>query len=89
MFKNSIIQNDVNSVIIDKKHYLERNKLALKAQSHMEQCGVQVLDPTSVLCNDKYCFGDIDGSPLYFDDDHLSTFGAKVAASTFDSVFGE
>jgi hypothetical protein len=30
------------------------------------------------FCDDEYCYGDIDGRPAYFDDDHLSEFGASM-----------
>ncbi|WP_146029964.1 SGNH hydrolase domain-containing protein, partial [Vibrio vulnificus] len=29
------------------------------------------------FCDNKYCYGDIEGRPVYFDDDHLSEFGAS------------
>lgn len=34
-----------------------------------------------------YCYGDIDGIPLYFDDDHLSSYGSEVISPIYDEVF--
>jgi len=42
------------------------------------QKGVLVLNPDTLLCPDKWCRVQANGYPLYIDEDHLSSAGAKV-----------
>jgi hypothetical protein len=52
-----------------------------------ETDGVIVLYPHARLCDAQRCPVEADGRALYFDNNHLSTFGAKRIAPFFDSVF--
>jgi hypothetical protein len=52
-----------------------------------ETDGVIVLYPHARLCDAHRCAVEADGRALYFDNNHLSTFGAKRIAPLFDSVF--
>lgn len=42
--------------------------------------GVQVIDPSSLFCDDDNCYAVMNGTAMYFDDDHLSVEGAKAIA---------
>lgn len=45
---------------------------------------VRVIEPGSVLCSDgEVCLPVIDNQPLYFDDNHLSAFGAHLLKPAF------
>lgn len=43
--------------------------------------GVRVVYPHKVLCDGKTCRTTADGMPLYFDDDHLGSYGTKAIES--------
>ncbi len=45
---------------------------------------VKILDPTTLICPDNdLCLVTMNHTPIYMDDDHLSTFGAKFLAGLF------
>lgn len=48
---------------------------------------VSLVLPHEVLCADGWCEVVRDGRPLYFDDNHLTTFGAKLVARTLEPAF--
>lgn len=54
-----------------------------------EQCGVVVLDPTPYLCSEGRCHGEVDGIPLYADDNHLSEKGNRLLIPMFEKVLSE
>jgi len=88
MFRDSTLNSSKTSVEITRNEYDQRNITALKMQATAaKKCGSKVLDPSSYLCDDVSCYGAINGIPLYFDDDHLSSYGAKVIAPIYDEVF--
>lgn len=51
------------------------------------QCGVKILSVTDYFCDSEYCYGDLGGRPLYFDDNHLSLFGADVLAPEYKKAW--
>jgi len=76
-------------VSITRQHYAERHRLAIAAQDKAaRECGVKLLDPLPYLCDDKNCYGDKDGQPIYFDSDHLSERGGALLIPLFSTVFG-
>lgn len=76
------------SVRIDRKEYDSRNQLSEQLYKQaVDTCNVKLLDPTTYLCDDKYCYGDKGGVPLYFDDDHLSKYGSKIISPIYEEVF--
>lgn len=88
MFRALTLNGKKESIKIPIEEYNERNKTALKMQDEaVQRCGAKVLDPLPSLCDSKYCYGDIDGIPLYFDDDHLSSYGSEVISPIYDEVF--
>ena len=77
--------NRAGEVRLNRDVYDRRHAAVWQAQDQAaEQCGVQILDPTQALCDAEYCYGSDNGRPLYYDEDHLSEFGASLL--TYPSV---
>lgn len=71
--------NDNFRVKISLKEYQDRNLILESVVTNLrEQCHVNYIPVAKHFCDDNYCYGDIDGRPVYFDDDHLSEFGASM-----------
>lgn len=49
--------------------------------------GLKVVDPKDALCPADSCLYKADGQSLYFDDSHLSVYGALYAARTLEPCF--
>lgn len=87
MFRSSVL-NNMKSVTLPYDEYLQRQKTAFAMQDKAAyQCGAKILDPIPYLCDENFCHGDLNGTPLYADDDHLSNFGAEVVSPIYDEVF--
>ena len=68
--------------------YQRRNAPFWRAQdAAKERCGAKILDPLPYLCPDGHCYGDKDGRPLFYDDNHLSEYGNKLLVPLFAQVF--
>lgn len=68
--------------------YNERNNFIFSLMNDAKKnCEVETLDPLPYLCDDKACYGDKNGWPIYFDDDHLSASGNKLLIPMFQGVF--
>jgi len=64
--------------------YDQRHAAVWQAQDQAaQQCDVQILDPTQALCDSDDCYGSDHGRPLYYDEDHLSEFGAVKGTEGF------
>lgn len=75
-------------VTISRADYIQRQQFVLDAlNSAHEQCGVNVIDTTSMLCSDDMCHGAKDGHALYYDDDHLNEYGNKLLTPLFKEIF--
>lgn len=48
---------------------------------------IAVLDPIPILCNGNHCSASKDGLPLYWDDDHLNSRGARLLKPLFEPFF--
>ena len=90
--KNHIAQitgQDINEMIAPKiDEFRARNSEVLEILQVIESTGRVVVRPAQMLCTDVYCRVALeDGTALYRDDHHLSTFGSKHVSSVFDPVF--
>ncbi|AKX50712.1 acyltransferase family protein [Thiopseudomonas alkaliphila] len=66
-------------VSVSRNEFETRNLWADQLLSELQtDCGVKVIDLTSAFCDTENCYGDRDGKPMYFDDDHLNTYGALL-----------
>jgi peptidoglycan/LPS O-acetylase OafA/YrhL len=52
-----------------------------------QRSGLKVVDPKDALCPADSCLYKADGQSLYFDDSHLSVYGALYAARTLEPCF--
>ncbi|MBE0469109.1 MAG: acyltransferase [Methyloprofundus sp.] len=78
----------VQRVSVSLEEYEERHRVAWEAQNRAaEACGVTLLDPRPYLCSDGRCWGDVDGIPVYYDDDHLSERGGQLLIPLFQQIF--
>lgn len=80
----------IPDISISLEQYHERHNFVWAAQdAAREQCGVKILDPLPYLCWDGRCHGIKDGHSMYYDDDHLSEYGARLLQPMFAKVFEE
>jgi hypothetical protein len=49
---------------------------------------VRFIDPNLVLCNEQQCATELDGVPLFRDDDHLNRIGAEWLGKKYLERFG-
>lgn len=88
MLASLTLSGNTNTVKIPIDEYKKRHNFAFKIQEDaVKICGAKILDPTTYLCDKNYCYGDINGIPLYFDDDHLSSYGSELISPIYDEVF--
>jgi len=63
---------------------LELNSETLQASSKfkniVKSMTIQVIDPFLILCDPHFCYRKINGKYIYFDDNHLSLYGASLIA---------
>lgn len=82
------IFDETTRVSISLNEYYQRHRFTLDALDEAKQkCGIQVLDPIPYLCHDGQCWGDRNGLPIYYDDDHLNEHGAALLGPMFKTVF--
>lgn len=79
MAKSLLFSGDMQRVRLSEAEYLQRHRLAFDIQDRaVEECGIKIIDPLPYLCSHGGCWGDIDGQPVYYDDDHLSESAGRV-----------
>ena len=66
--------------------YKNRNERVAKLFNALDD-KVRVVMPHEVLCNKNSCDVMRDSNLLYKDDDHLSSYGARLVSGVFDPVF--
>ncbi len=87
MFRSIQINNN-KSIQINRSEYDQRHSFSFEIQDKsVERCGAKILDPIPYLCDTEKCYGDINGIPLYYDDDHLSDYGSALISPIYDEVF--
>ena len=83
-------RRDVNALIAPTvAEYTRRNQTVFDSFESLERPGVQVVNPAGRICDTSRCLVEVDGHPLYRDEHHLSTDGARYIAPVFDSLFAE
>ena len=71
------------------KYFYIRQRFLLNLFSNLDKIdGVTIIYPHIKLCvQEQSCLYQINGQPLYYDDDHLSVRGATYISPIFDSLF--
>jgi hypothetical protein len=60
-------------------YYEQRNEFILNHfKNRKYQDNVHFIDPTEYICDENGCWAIKGGIPIYFDDDHLTVFGASL-----------
>ncbi|MGE6445034.1 acyltransferase family protein [Pseudomonas bubulae] len=85
-----LLENEDLRVSVTVEDYKKRNAFLLETQDMAaERCGVKLLDPLPYLCSDGRCWGDLDGLPIYYDDDHMNERGGALLIPLFRQIFGK
>lgn len=80
--------NSKNKLLISRSEHLHRSSLSLNAINEAaKKCGIKILDTTNYFCDEENCSPTKDGSPLYFDDDHLNMYGSDLLIPLFKKIF--
>ncbi|MCD9494564.1 acyltransferase family protein [Photobacterium carnosum] len=81
---------DKNILRTPLKNHLKINEFVFRLYSNAEKkCAVNILSTEKYLCDDTYCFGDMDRRPLYVDFDHLSEYGNRLLSPMFKSALSK
>lgn len=84
----ALILGKKREVSITMDEYRERNAFVWEAQDAASaRCGVKILNPLPYICNERSCIGTKAGTPLFFDDNHLSEYGAGMLMPMFKKIF--
>lgn len=76
-----------DSIATDKGKYLKNTKYALDFLDSLSLPYIFRVRLQDRLCNKATCSVYEDGSPLYFDDNHLNIFGARYVLPLFEPYF--
>nr|WP_240797128.1 SGNH hydrolase domain-containing protein [Vibrio tasmaniensis] len=66
-------------------HCTDRSKDSFILLDQAEGTSVVRVFPHKLLCNDIYCYMGLNGLPLYYDDAHLSKYGAELVVKQLAS----
>lgn len=80
--------NDVLCYSCDRSGFERQNRGLLQLGDYLTQQGVTLIDPSSILWDveSERFAAEINGQALYYDNQHLSTFGARTIAPIFDGI---
>ena len=77
-------QSDVAA--LPRSEWRELNSAVYTATQSLDP-RVAVIDMADYFCDELNCYAVRDGQALYFDDDHMSLYGAKRAANDLVQLF--
>lgn len=84
----SLMYNREQPRALSTAQYLQRNDFVLNMlQEIAQRSDVRLVDPVDLLCQDQSCAYSSEQKLLYYDDDHLSPWGASFVHSAFDKVW--
>lgn len=88
MSRSMLFDDSVQRVSVTQYAYEERQSVILAAQNRAaEQCGIEIIELPKEYCDGERCWGDYQGRPMYYDDDHLSEFGASFLEPKLRDLF--
>ena len=74
-------------VSVSMAEYQKRNQVALRLLDEVaNKCNITLLDPIPYLCDGERCYGDFDGLPIFYDDDHLNMRGSDLLKPLFEKA---
>ena len=80
-FPKSIFSTKMPEIYIEKEDYLKRSNLTFQIIEEIKKnVEVDVIKISDIFCDNKLCKLKIDGNLLYFDDNHLSLYGADIVS---------
>lgn len=87
LIRNQLFHQIDTDIGITLQEYHQRHKeIRSINQEFVQACGAKVLDPVPYLCDEKMCWGSVDGRSLYYDDDHLSEYGNRQLVALFSQI---
>lgn len=88
MGRSLLLNGKDKRVSISMSEHAERNQAAFRLLDKVaKQCDITLLDPIHYLCDSERCHGDINGLPIFYDDDHLNVRGADSLKPLFEQMF--
>ena len=86
---HAIMLGQARQISMPVSEYTKRHAQAWAGQdAARDRCGVTILDPLPYLCTADRCVSVVNKRPMYFDDDHLSLYGASLLTPMFSTMFG-
>jgi peptidoglycan/LPS O-acetylase OafA/YrhL len=77
---------DPNRIGRPLKDYVKRQQFMNSYFDNIANNRVRLISPDAVLCHQEFCYGSQKGHALYFDFNHLSTYGALTLEPIFISL---
>lgn len=75
---------------LSETNYQQRNSFTWSViQGVQQSCDINILDPLRYLVSDKGFITELDGVPIYLDDNHLNSLGAEIISPTFDKIWSQ
>lgn len=85
--RNLLSKEAIENIKISMGEYENRHKEIINIYNKaVKNCGLKILDPRAVLCDDSLCFGMKDEQVLYYDNNHLSESSGKILAPIFTKI---
>lgn len=87
MSRSLLFGGELERVSLPRSDYEKRQARVIAAQNEAaKQCGIELVEVVDTFCDSEQCWGDIAGRPVYYDDDHLSEYGADFLAAEFKRI---
>ncbi|MCO4321516.1 acyltransferase family protein [Aliidiomarina quisquiliarum] len=87
MSRSLLFGGTLERVALPRVVYESRQARIIAAQDEAAaQCGIEIVEVAETFCDQEYCWGDKAGRPIYYDDDHLSEYGADFLAAEFKRI---
>lgn len=77
---------DMPSVPVDVHRQSIKGSIGAFREQSLDR-NIDYIDPSSMMCDDKFCYAAKDGRSLYFNPGHLSRFGAEYVSPVFEPYF--
>ena len=67
---------------------MQKNKFVFERFNSLPK-DLVILDAADVFCDDSRCYGNDTGGIYYYDDNHITLYGAKKIVEYFSSHFND